>query len=356
VLILTFKASRLNTISSNKIHPTNTSKLSLYHFLALFAISFVVGFRNEVGVDWLGYKDIFYDISANIATYEVEYGYFLINKYVAVLGGSSSIMFFIIALISWYFIFLSVPNRLLPLTIFFLFADEMFFWSMNGVRQFVAICIFLYSIRFIITRSLLNYFIFISIAILFHNSAIILLPLYFVPFQKLYNQRFWFIAIIISTFFSNVPLIISGLQNILMLIVPQVNLLSGYIGFIDRGQYVAEEISIGLGFLFRFISSIFIIYFSIEVVKRYPKTKIYFVLFFISSVIFNLSYMVKPIGRVNIYFTVIHSVVLALITYQLWASRKHQIVSIIVVLLYFILFLSTIYNSSNLCNPYNFSF
>lgn len=356
ILLLTFKASSTGTISLNKINLTQNVKISFYHILALIAISFVVGFRNGVGVDWKGYKDLFEDISANIPSYKVEFGYYIINKWVAMIGGSAEIMFFIVALISWFFIFKSVPKILLPLTLFFLYADEVFFWSMNGVRQFVALSIFLYSIRFIINRTLIKYLFFIIIAILFHTSAVLLLPLYFIPFQKLYNQKFWFIAFIISSFFANSQVLVDGLRKIIFYGANQFGLLSYYLGFFDRGQYIAGTLILGLGFIFKFLINLFIIFFSKEVVKQNPQTKIYFVLFFISTIIFNLFYMYQPIGRLNTYFAVLRCIVLALIIYHLSRKRKYQLLAISVIMYYFILFLSTIYNSSNLCSPYGFSF
>lgn len=356
-------ADKNNSLSISDF--TSRPRLSLYHYAALLIIAFIVGFRYDVGTDWEGYKLIYkyisyglqpYSVGYNMPTFAVEWGYFLINKAIANIGGNSEIMFSIVALISWYFVFKSSPLIILPLVLYFLFVDEIFFWSMNGTRQFVALGIFLYSIQFIINRNLLKYILVLGLAALFHLTALILIPLYFVPFQKLYNQKYWFVAFIISLFLADFQFFVLGIENVFITIANYIPILSIYLGFFERGQYVAQELNVGLGYYFKLLIFFFILFFSKDVVKKYPQTKIYFVLFFIGSIIFNLFYMYQPIARVNVYFSIMRCYVLAIIVYQLWKDNKFRALSFGVVFLYFILFLSTIYNSSNKCSPYNFSF
>ena len=155
MVYFTYKPVMDKNISSVNFDLTKNPKLTFNHYVALLIIAFVVGFRYGVGTDWEGYKSIYeyisygikpFSIGFNIPTYAVEWGYYIINQWVADLGGNSEIMFFLVALISWYFIFKSVPLVLLPLFLFFFFFYEIFFWSINCVRQFVAIGFFLYSI------------------------------------------------------------------------------------------------------------------------------------------------------------------------------------------------------------------
>ena len=149
VIALTYKCA---VIPSTNIDTIKIPKLSAYHFLALIIIAIVVGFRHNVGVDWEGYTVIFDDIKDDIESYDTEMAYHYINKLISNFGGNYQIMFSLVAFLSWYFIFKSVPNYLLPLTLFFIFTDEVFFWSMNGVRQFAALSIFFYAIQFIFTK------------------------------------------------------------------------------------------------------------------------------------------------------------------------------------------------------------
>ncbi|WP_340121878.1 EpsG family protein [Methylobacter svalbardensis] len=340
---------------------TRPNRLRINHFIALLLISFIVGFRYYVGIDWEGYKDAFEFIrlnkSASFQDAHMEWGYWTINKVVAELGGSYTLMFFVVAFISWYFIFKSVPAALLPLVLYFLITDEFFFWSMNGVRQFVAASIFLCSIKFIITRNYKVYLILIIFGFLFHTSILLVAPLYFVPFQKLYNQKFWIVAFIASFIFSNTPALINGITTVFKNLFELIPVLSAYLQYFeDVERFEAREQVRGLGFYFKHLVTIFILIFSKSVIDKYPQTKVYFILYFCGAIIFNLFSTFQLIGRVNVYFLVLRSVVLAIIVIDLWRSRKYRIIPTGLVTLYFVLYLTTIYNSSNMCSPYRFDF
>src|SRR5690606_22473386 len=100
-------------------------------------------------------------------------------------------MFFVVSFISWFFFFKAVPRTILPLFLFFMFATEYFFWGMNGVRQFIAMGIWLFSIKFIVSRNIKKYLFLILFASIFHKSVLLLIFIYFIPFYKLYNRKVW---------------------------------------------------------------------------------------------------------------------------------------------------------------------
>ena len=343
-------------INDNKLFIQST-KLTRYHYAALLLISFIVGFRYYVGNDWESYKVLFENIAShNYSIYQVEWGYMLLNQLVIKFGGGYTIMFSIVAFISWFFIFKSFDNKVLPIFIFFIFADEYFFWSMNGVRQFVAIGIFLYSINFIIDRNIKIYMILIISASLFHISALLLIPLYFIPYHKLYNQKLWGILFIVSFFFANIPSIVNGLETFYLKVTDYIPLLSTYTRYFYSGKYEANETVLGLGALFRFLITFFIIYFSKEVIKKYPQMTVYFILYFMGAVLYNMFFMFQLIGRFNHYFLIMRSLTLAIVLYHLWKNNKYRLIPITVTIAYFLLFLVAIYNSSNMCSPFNFGF
>jgi transmembrane protein EpsG len=362
LLVLVICLLSLNIGKQQKTAPEiidKANKLNIEHFAALLLISLVVGLRHEVGVDWAGYKADYEQILGGNVEFSEQYmevGFYAISKVIASLGGTHVILFFCAAFISWYFIFNCVPVTLLPLTVFYLFADEYFFWSMNGVRQFIAISIFLYSVRFIINRNLREYLLFIVLAALFHNSVILLIPLYYVPFQVLYNQLLWLVVFVISLLVGQNQLFVSGLQFAFTKVAGVVPLVSTYTRYFDMDKYYADDVSIRLGFVFKMAIALFVLITSGEIVKRYPKTKIYFVLYFIGAVIFNLFYRFQLVGRFNQYFLIMRPVSLAIIIYHFWSNRKYKIVSIVVSLLYFLVFLQAIYRSSNMCAPFQLCF
>ena len=147
------------------------------------------------------------------------------------------------------------------------------------------------------------------------------------------------------------------LESILILFGNKIEFIGIYIRYIDSDRFlINEEIQTGFGFLFKIIINLLIILISSSVIKIYPKTTIYFVLFFIGAILFNLTYNIQLVGRVNNYFLIIRSLLLAVSVVHFWKNPKVRILVIGFCFLYFILFLSAIYNSSNMSNPYQFSF
>jgi hypothetical protein len=358
---LIFLTGYKQKLSTAELDFAITQKLRIQHFAALIVISFVVGFRYEVGVDWESYKDVFLSIKSNPNLTQndqyMEIGYFFINQVIARVGLSYGWMFFVTALISWFFIYKSVPKIILPLLIFFLFVDEYFFWSMNGVRQFAAISIFLFSIRFIIQGKLRNYIFFILFASLFHYSVLLLFPIYFIPFNKIYNQKFWIFAFVLSFIFSKTPFLIDGLKALLSILGTYIPLISNYLFYLEGVNYESRELAgSGLGVIFRGLITLFILFYSNPIIKKYPQTTVYFVLFFLGAIIYNLFFSFQIVGRFNNYFVIMRTVVLALITFELLKKTSTRFVAIGIMVLYLLIFLVAIYNSSNLCSPYNFSF
>lgn len=336
-------------------------KLRLQHFIALLLIAFIVGFRYEVGVDWEGYKTDFEFIKArphlHFTDQYMEPGFFYINKIIADWGLSYEWMFFTVALLTWYFFFISVPKYLLPLFIFFLFVDEYFFWGMNGVRQFAAMSIWLVAIKYIINKNLLKYILLMVIASLFHRSALILLPFYFIPYIKLNKKLLWIGLFLGSLIIGTSSVFVNMVESIIIWLGQKIEVIGIYVRYIDSNRFVInEETQAGLGFLFKILVNFLIILISGKVIKQHPKTAIYFILFFIGAILFNLSYNILLLGRINNYFMIIRSVILAIAVWYYWKNPKYRYAVIGFCSLYFFLFLRAILNSSNMCSPYQFSF
>ena len=337
-----------------------SQKLSLKHFVALLILSFVVGFRYEVGVDWEGYKDGFISIkNSSFITYRDQYweiGYFFINRAIANVELSYEWMFFTVAMISWYFIFKSVPKFLLPLLLFFLFVDEYFFWSMNGVRQFAAMSIWLIAAKEIRNRNLLKYLLLIIIASLFHRTVLIFIPFYFMPYHKIYKKYLWIGLFIFSIIIGSSNIFVNFVETIIIYLGEKNELIRLYVRYVESNKFIIEETQLGLGFLFKTLVNLIILLLSGIVIREHPKTTVYFILFFISAILFNLSYNVQLLCRINNYFLIMRSIVLSISIWHFWQVPKFRFPVLVFCSLYFFLFLVAIYNSSNMCSPFNFTF
>ena len=122
-----------HNLAKSDLNTQLVPKLRIQHYLALLIMSFIVGFRFKVGVDWEGYKEYFEHIASDpnlqFTDQTFELGYFYLNKIISATGLSYEWMFFTVAFISWYFFFKSISQNLLPILILFIFLDEFFFWA-----------------------------------------------------------------------------------------------------------------------------------------------------------------------------------------------------------------------------------
>ncbi len=68
-------------------------------------------------------------------------------------------------------------------------ASGSFVWMINGMRQFIAVCIILLAMKFLFNRKIVPFFIFVFIAMLFHSTAIMWFVFYFVVHGKPFNKK-----------------------------------------------------------------------------------------------------------------------------------------------------------------------
>jgi hypothetical protein len=192
----------------------DNKKLLKFSFLVIFMF---LGLRYDFGNDYKAYYDYFTNIhrislkdllifneyqSNNLK----EVGYTLLNK----IFPNFYLMIAILSLFSCYIYYDSikkyVPEELLWFSIFiYIFNPYFMLVQSSAIRQTIAICLFIYSIQYIIERKFLKFLLFIILGGLFHKSAFILLPIFFLATPTKWN-KFVLIALgglfIFLTFFG----------------------------------------------------------------------------------------------------------------------------------------------------------
>jgi len=356
MILLTYKSTTVPNKSIDNLFIEEKPTINYKYFLSLIIISIIVGYRYNVGVDWDGYRIAFLDSgSLTFRENSFEFGYFIINKTMNLLGFSYQQLFFLINFITWYFIYKSIPNRLLFYFIFFLFCSEFFFWSMNGIRQFTAISLLLFSIKYIIDRKLIKYLLLLAVASLFHKTVFFLFPLYFIPYKHLYNRTIVVGIFCFSLFLANISQIVKVIEEGVSALAFLYNLQNPFLDryFVARGGLVLEEdIALGVGYLLIVLSNLFLLLMSRDIIEKNPSLKIYYFLFFLGAVIYNFSYSILELTRLNQYFIIFKVHILTFTTYYFIHYSKKNFISYALVFLFFIIFLAAIYNSSNMSNPY----
>lgn len=180
----------------------------IYSFVFL---AFFVGMGDMLGgYDRYIYGELFDSIAYQIkngnlnlqdttlaSLYGQEMGYVYSNIFIAHITKNRYIFILIFTLVFFY----NICRNLLKYTehyswalLFFL--AFWFFFSFTYLRQVMAVSIAWYSIRYIESRDWKRFFAVIFLAYLFHNSAIMFIPMYFVPIQKFEKRKIGAIAVI----------------------------------------------------------------------------------------------------------------------------------------------------------------
>lgn len=191
-----------NNNAINKI----TSFWSWEVIFALIIFSFISGVRWNVGVDHLSYlKNYLILQNGGHFLFDKEIGFEFVTRFFVELGLHFSFYFGFFAFLQLFFVYYAFKDHryLYPfLGIIILFGPEYLSW-MNGIRQMLAATMFVYSIQFIQKKQLWKYIATITVASLFHTSAIVLLVLYVIPQKDYFKNRIFTISLaVLSLYFG----------------------------------------------------------------------------------------------------------------------------------------------------------
>ena len=314
-------------------------KRSFWSFEIVFMLLFfalMFGMRYDVGTDHLGY--LFSYIEGSVGEdLRMEPLFRWISKICYDLNIHPIIYFAIWAFIQITFFLLAFKNEryLFPLLITFLFFNLSFTFWMNGIRQALAMCIWLYSITFIVEKKFWHYIIGGIIAFLFHRSALIL----FVFYPLLRNGKDYFKSIPLQLILFASVFIIKNVFEVFILqlepIIEQFQTILGGESELYRDytmDNMLDELNrevggTGLAYMFRILVWIIIILYSRKLKSYYNSKKfniIYFFFFFglLTQYIFPEGIII--LARPFCYFPVFQTIMLAYFVYYLFRSNSFR--------------------------------
>ena len=168
----------------------------LINCLFLLIIS---GLRFETGTDYLNYKKIFNEINSNLHR---ERLFVLINLEIKSIWNNFNFYLFIMAFISLTLKFISIKRyAVYPLTAFYIYFCTYFLrWDMGSIRVAIASGVLFLSLPYIKNRKFINFLFLVIIAFLFHRSAVIFLPMYFIANKEYSNKTILFLFVLVITF------------------------------------------------------------------------------------------------------------------------------------------------------------
>ncbi len=265
----------------------------------LILIFFFTAFRDNIGVDTPSYELIFNEIKKN-KDFEVHYeiGYLFINKAVSFLGGDYLIVQVICAAISLYllyrFIKYSLPTKMIGFgLVSYVCSMTYLSYMCSGVRQGLAISICLFLSKYIITKEFRKFALGIFVAMLFHTSAIIFLPAYYIFSRKFKTSII--IGLFVAAYLS-APLMKIAFDNIIGMVTGH------YMGYASMFNGDANQNS-GLGVLARIIIWCLVALLAHRAIDpNDKKSNVFFNLYVFGVCLYLINRNVDILNRFNDYF------------------------------------------------------
>lgn len=179
--------------------PKKYAKSTIYLAFWMLALALFVGFSDMLGgYDRYIYGELFDEVAdirregRSVLTafifelYPTELGYGYLNVLLSYITANRYIFIFILTLIIYVLYYINIKRYASDYRIaLLLFFGLLFFFTFTYLRQMIGVGIAGLSLKYVYERKLWKFIACVLIATLFHNSAIILIPIYIIPIQKL---------------------------------------------------------------------------------------------------------------------------------------------------------------------------
>jgi hypothetical protein len=205
----------------------NGKSVKLLAWMMAF-LCLIVGISDMIGgYDRYIYSEVF-DLIADVTKvkgnyyaegcfdyFSGEYGWTYLNILISFITANRYIFIFIITIVIYSLLFVSIKRYTenYPFAVI-LFMGLWFFFSFTYLRQITGATIAWLGIKYVIDRKLWKFLLIVFIASTIHRSAIVFLPLYFIPIRKYDATVIIWIMIILFIFgLTNLPSVIFGMYG-----------------------------------------------------------------------------------------------------------------------------------------------
>ena len=297
-----------------------TKTLGRSFLFASLLYACVAAFRYGVGIDYFNYLDGY--LHPTSVEDHFEAGFILFIKFCHKCGLGFNAFFLIIAYVQISLLYSSFHQDkrvALFLPIALIMTGVGITGFMNNIRQTIVFCMFVYSIRFIAQKQWYWFLCFIILGYCIHNSAIILLPIYFIwgyrnsYFNNVKVQIVLFILMIIISPFIELTNLLKPFTDIIALM--------GYYSYLVKEETVATS-AFSLGGLLVFMVNFLIIRFSNKM-KEFYNNKEFNIIYdfcFIGMLLELIFGGNMILNRMIYYFTGFRVLVIAYMLYYLYKN------------------------------------
>lgn len=312
----------------------NSRYKKIRYWIGYMIVMLLAGLRYETGGDWTSYTEIFNSmepidqiLAGNGYYYSwsgMEIGYKLLNSVVKFVVDNVQLLFFVVALIISTILFRTIPvySPLPQLSVLVYFGVLFFALDMIVIRQGMAVAIIFYAYRYIIERKFWYLFGFAVLASLFHLSALIIIPLYFI-LNRTYSN-----TLLVSFFLVFNLILILQIRWMSPMLQAGLSLIINPTLAVKLSNYLTNEVyAVGRGLTFGFLVNIITFIVLILNRKRLSQYK-YFNLFFNIFIAYLFVYscmseLVEIGNRLKYYFMISFVVLLPMLVdiYRIFTNK-----------------------------------
>lgn len=267
---------------------------ALSSYIVFFLLLLFCGLRNGVGNDYLEYSrnfDKIYLQELGFSEQRFEPFFYYLSIMFGGLANRTAYIMLSCSAVTFFFLFKVLRFHSIMLEGLIIFISLGFMFMINDqVRQGVALCIFLFSLRFVEMRDFKTYFFYILLGSLCHYTALLMLPLYWVTGVKI--SRYISVPVLLCVYLGYKIGVFYDLFFAMIKLIP----IYGDI-YADHLQlsFIRDQGS-GLGILFLLLVSLYVC-FSTDSNNKMRVNNI----FFLGAVLTFMSVGFMPIQRIALY-------------------------------------------------------
>lgn len=301
-------------------------KSKCWRLSAFFIVALFVGLRYNVGTDYESYSDYFYT-----SVFFLEPGFNYLITYLSKFQNGEIYMFLSMSFMTYFCLYLYVElnddiKRDIYFPIVLMFTLMTITTSCNGIRQTLAVAIFMLASICIKKRQLLVFLSLIGFGFLFHRSILFVLPFYFI---KDYHLRPWHYVVIYTLSFVFTQFDLQSLMSPFMFLIENND---RYLSMVE-GNYGTSYL--GIGNLMQIMSYVILLWLALRN-KMHEKYSFYFNMFFITCVLMNMRIGASLFNRLMMYFSWFAFILLPLTLKEEKNNGLRQLVIIYYVVWYII--------------------
>lgn len=292
----------------------------------MLSLVVIAGLRKNIG------DTFFYMHSFKVSTFtwdsivkDKDFGFGILQMLLKNYSTDPQTLIFVTALITNILIvlILSKYSGLFELSTYAYITGGLFLVSMNGIRQVLAAAIIFTATRFIISGNWIMYFLVVLIAATFHQSALILLPIYF-----LVRYKAWSRATVILLFFSVIIVVGFDIFSSLLFSAIEDTQYGHYSNFNEGGANVVRVAVYAAPLVIAFLG-------RDKLRELFPSSD-YIVNMALVGLIFMIISMQNWIfARFSIYFN-LYQLILVSWVVQVFKEREQRFIYYLILIFYFL--------------------